>query len=198
MPKGFDEKKHILHGSFMPLETFARSLFGDRYFGSVGWTDPTVWKRFYLDCVEVLQGSFSRSVGSIDGPHRKQVEDELKILHRQLKQAKHKDQMHTVLVVRLFRLVFLLMGRLPYHVRGKRRTLNTFRTLSYSQTEEQLSWLLQGYVQRHAEENGFDDFFHVDHEFFVWAQERKRPLKDRSAYVEWVRERLPEVYAQFR
>jgi hypothetical protein len=110
-----------------------------------------------------------------------------------MRRSTTKDELHGALIVTLFKLVFLLLGRLPYRAKGKRRSLATFRTLTYSQTEEQLSWLLQGYMQRHASEHGLGDFFDADYAFFTWARENKRQQSDRSAYVEWVRLNFPET-----
>ena len=110
---------------------------------------------------------------------------------------KEKDELHGALIVTLFKLVFLLLGRLPYHAKGNRRSLATFRTLTYSQTEEQLSRVLQGYIERHASEHGFGDYFDAADAFLTWTRENKRPRSDRSAYVEWVRLSFPETYAKF-
>ncbi len=182
----------------MPLEHFARSLFGDKYFGSVNWTGITEWKSFYSSCVEVIEQSIYKSIGSIDPSHREQISNVLQTLRLRLKDANGKDQIHAILIVGLFKLVFLLLGRLPYVVRGRRRSFGTFRTLTYSQTEEQLSWLLQGAIQSSAREHGFVDSFDADVAFIRWAKEKKRMQSDRIAYVEWVRENFPETYRKFR
>ncbi|WP_353256217.1 hypothetical protein, partial [Hyphomonas sp.] len=115
-----------------------------------------------------------------------------------VKGAKAKDEIHASLIVGLFTLVFFLMGRLPYAARGKQRSFSTFRTLTYSQTEEQLSWLLQSYVEGRPQEHGFGDHFDAHYAFFVWAREHKHSLSDRSAYVDWVRTTFPQTYSHFR
>ena len=82
-------------------------------------------------------------------------------------------------------------------LKGKRRFLATFRTLTCSQTQEQLGWLLQGYIQRHASEHGCGDFFDAEHTVLTWTRENKRQHSDRSANVEWVRLKSAETYANF-
>ena len=188
----------ILHGDYMPLETFARSLFGDTYYGSVSWHQFGEWKKFYQRTLKVLQHSGLRSVGSIDEMHRAKIEQSFNKLNDDLKNAKTKDRMHTVLIVGLFKLVFLLFGRLSYKARGNYRNLNTFRTMSYCQTDEQLSWLLQGFIQRSAQELGYEDSFDADYAYFQWTQEKKLKHVDRSNYVAWVREKHQSVLLKFR
>jgi hypothetical protein len=53
-------------------------------------------------------------------------------------------------------------------------------------------------MQRRPQEHGFADSFDADYAFLAWARERKKSLKDRSAYCEWMRECFPETYALFR
>lgn len=182
----------------MPLELFARSLFGDKYFGSVNWTEWTIWKRFFLRSVCVLEASLLPSIGSVDEKHREDLARSIGRMKEDVKNADSKDRMNTVLIIGLLKLVFLLSGRLPYYARGSRRNLNTFRTLSYCQTDEQLSWLLQAHIQKNAEALGFVDSFEADLAHFTWAKANKRKHSDRAGYVQWVRETYPEVLLQFR
>lgn len=181
----------------MQLERFAKSLFGEKYHKSMDRVDIEFWKAFYIEAFEVLEESIFSSIGSIDKSHRRAIHEEVTQGLKWLRRSKAKDDLHGALIVALFKLVFLLLGRLPYRARGKRRSFTTFRTLTYSQTEEQLSWLLQGYLQRHAADHGFSDFFEADYAFLTWAKENKRQRSDRSAYVEWVRVKFPEIYAKF-
>ena len=105
--------------------------------------------------------------------HKQAIQEEVTHGLDWMRRSKTKDELHGALIVTLFKMVFLLLGRLPYRAKGKRRSLATFRTLTYSQTEEQLSWLLQGYVQRHASEHGSDTFFDADYAFLTWTREKQ-------------------------
>lgn len=191
------EQQDFVHGNSMSLEMLARSLFGEKYFGSVNYSDMTYWKKFYVRCLDLIEISFFASVGSIDPSHRESISRLLSSARRNLVSARRKDTIHAALIVFLFKLVFLLMGRHPYYTRGNRRDFGTFRTLNYCQTEVQLSWLLQGAIQGSAKDIGFEDSFSADMAFHYWAKDNKRQLKDRSAYVEWVRLNFPEVYRKF-
>jgi len=191
-------QRQILHGNYMPLEIFARCLFGERYFGSVNWTKLSDWKPFYSKCVEVLAASALPSIGAIDERHRNDIKTTIERLQADLMKSKTKDRVHVVLILGLFKLVFLLLGRLPYKARGAQRDLNRFRTLTYSQTDEQLSWLLQGHIQMNAQQYGFSDSFEADYAYFAWTKQNKRRHADRSAYVQWVRENLPEVLLAYK
>ena len=42
---------------------------------------------------------------------------------------------------------------------------------------------------------GFQDHFYADFSFVEWRKENKEQRSDRSAYVEWVRRRFPDVSA---
>jgi len=192
-----EDQKVFRHHS-MALERLGVSLFGDKYHKAIDRWDIAFWKSLYVSTFEVLRASVFSSIGSVDKQHRQDIEHELDHALQMLKVAKAKDEINAATIASLFRLVFLLLGRLPYHTKGKRRNLGTFRTLTYSQTEEQLSWMLQGHIQRNAENFGFGDFFDADFAFHQWAREKKRTTSDRSAYVEWVRESFPETYAEFR
>jgi hypothetical protein len=185
------------HANNIRLERFAESLFGRKYYKSVDRVDIGFWKKFYIATFEVLDNSIFNSIGSIDNLHRNAIQEEVRQGLEWMRRSKTKDELHGALIVALFKLVFLLLGRLPYHAKGQRRDLATFRTLTYSQTEEQRSWLLQGYIQRHASEHGFGDFVDADYAFLAWTRENKRQRSDRSAYVEWVRLTYPETYAKF-
>lgn len=187
----------FLHANNMSLERFAESLFGKKYYKSVDRVDIGFWKAFYIATFEVLDRSIFGSIGSIDKSHKQAIQKALTHGLEWMRRSKTKDELHGALIVTLFKLVFLLLGRPPYYAKGKRRDLATFRTLTYSQTEEQLSWVLQGYMQRHASEHGFGDVFDVDYAFLTWARENKRDRSDRSTYVEWVRLNFPEAYAKF-
>jgi len=191
------DQRLFLHASNLPLERFAESLFGKKYAKSIDRVDIGFWKIFYISTFEVLEKSIFCSIGSIDKSHRQAIKDEVTNGLDWLRRSKAKDELHGALIVTLFKLVFLLLGRLPYREKGKQRAFNTFRTLSDSQTEEQLNWLLQGYMQRHASQHGFGDFFDADYAFLTWARENKRHRSDRSAYVEWVQYKFPQTYAKF-
>lgn len=160
-------------------------------------SDMKYWKSLYVRSFEVLQASIFRSVGTVDKTHRKAIEDELDRALSRRKSAEGKDAIHEQVIASLFRLVFLLLGRSAYAVPGKRRNFATFRTLTYSQTEEQLSWLLQGYIQGNAAEHGFEDHFAADYAFHQWAKANKRLPSERATYVDWVRANHPETYSKF-
>jgi len=192
------DQKVFSHDYNLSLEFFAQSLFGDKYHKSVDRHDIGFWKKFYVATFEVLQASVFSSIGSVDRAHRRDIEEHIDRSLKWIREAETKDKIHGALVVSLFKLTFLLLGRLPYAEKGKRRDLATFRTLTYSQTDEQLSWLLQGFVQRNAVEHGFQDIFDADYAFLLWTRENKRQRSDRTAYVEWVRTQFPETYALFR
>ena len=192
-----DDQKFFRHANNMPLERFAKSLFGEKYHKSIDRIDIGFWKVFYVETFEVLQNSIFSSIGSIDNPHRRAIQEEVTHGLEWMRRSKAKDELHGALIVTLLKLVFLLLGRLPYYEKGKRRSLATFRTVTYCQTEEQLSWLLQGHMQQHASEYGFGDFFDADYAFSTWARENKRQRSDRSAYVEWVRLKFPKAYSNF-
>lgn len=192
------DQKIFAHNYSLSLERLAESLFGKKYYKATDRTDIGFWKEFYLSALVVIQASLFKSIGSIDRQHSISIKDQLDRTIASVKEAKAKDEIHASLIVGLFKLVFLLMGRLPYAARGKQRSFSTFRTLTYSQTEEQLSWLLQGYVEGRPQEHGFGDHFDAHYAYFVWAREHKRSLTDRSAYVEWVRVTFPQTYSQFR
>lgn len=186
----------FFHGDNLSLERFAESLFGDKYYKSVDRHDILFWKKFYISTLEVIRESFGPSVGSIDKAHSGAILAVVdgSIEHR--KSVQTKDQIHGHLIVALFKLVFLLMGRIPYRARGKIRNMSTFRTLSYCQTEEQLGWLLQGRVQATAKTLGYIDSIEADMAFRRWFKTMKR-MPERSAYVKWVRKFHPEILNEY-
>ena len=187
----------------MEMEYFARNVFGDRYFGSASWTQMSVWKKFYIDCLKLTQRSFVASVGSIDDFHRNHILETFRITIERIQKASRKDAIHTALILGLFQLVFLLLGNVPRRMAlGKRKLPSTigfsaFRTLSYCQTEEQLGYLLRSRVENHPEEFGFGDFFDAQMAFFHWEKEQKKSHA-RATYVEWVRQTFPDLYARMR
>jgi hypothetical protein len=167
------------------------------YHKSRDFSDMAFWKKLYVRTFEVLQASIFRSIGSIDKTHRKAIEDELERALARLKSARGKDAIHEQLIASLFRLVFLLLGRSAYPAMGKQRNFSTFRTLTYSQTEEQLSWLLRGYVHTHLKAHGFEHRIDADLAFDRWAKAHKRAAADPSTFVAWVRETFPKTYDSF-
>ena len=192
------EQKTFRHGHNIKLERFAESLFGKKYYKCANRIDMAFWKKFYISTFEVLEASIFRSIGHVDEFHRQNIQSEIVHTLTILRTAKNKDELNSWLIVGLLNLVFLLLGRTPYKARGKIRDLATFRTLTYSQTEEQLSWLLQGYMQRNATDFGFSDHFDADYAFYEWSRENKKHSQKRSAYVEWIRLNYPEVYLKFK
>lgn len=167
------------------------------YHKSRDFSAMVYWKKLYVRTFEVLQVSIFRSTGSIDKIHRKEIEDELERAVTRLKSARGKDAIHEQLIASLFRLVFLLLGRSAYPTPGKRREFSTFRTLTYCQTEEQLSWLLRGYVHTHLPAHGFEDRIDADLAFDRWAKAQKKAATDSSVFVEWVRTTFPRTYGTF-
>ncbi|NRB20283.1 MAG: hypothetical protein HRU33_22790 [Rhodobacteraceae bacterium] len=192
------DQKVFQHGYQLGLERLAEQLFGKKYHKSVNRTDIKFWATFYRSAFEVLKASTFRSIGSIDRSHEHAIRQEIDRFLVSSKNLKSKDEIHGELIVRLFRLVFLLLGREPYPARGKLRDFNTFRTLNYSQTKEQRSWLIQGHIQRSAETLGFEDSFAADYAFLEWCRANKRSNSDRSSYTEWAQAQFPEIADYYR
>jgi hypothetical protein len=192
-----EDQKLFRHSNNFALERFAVKLLGKRYHKSMDRVDIGHWKTVYVKTFEVLNASVFSSVGAVDKEHRVKIEAVISQGLEALREAKGKDHLHGVLIASLLNLVFLLLGREPYYAKGPHRSFAVHRTLTYSQTEEQLSWLLQGYIQRHANNHGFGDFFDADYAFYTWAKLNKKQRSDRSAYVCWVREHFPQTYALF-
>lgn len=191
------DQKHFHHHS-MKLERIGEALFGEKYYKAIDRSDMLYWHELYVGVFEVLRASALRSMGSVDPDHRKNIEEEIEWALKMVGATKAKDETNAAVIAALFDLVFLLLGRKPYRARGKVREWSTFRTLTYSQTEEQLSNLLQSYMHRHLREHGFSDAFEADYAYLLWTRERKKSRKDRSAYCEWIRERFPKTYGRFR
>ncbi len=192
-----EDQKFFRHHS-MKLERIGEALFGEKYYKAIDRSDMRFWRELYVKVFEVLRASALRSMGSVDPDHRKNIEEEIEFALKKLDATKTKDETNAAVIAVLFDLVFLLLGRKPYRTRGKVRDWSTFRTLTYSQTEEQLSYLLQSYMHRRPREHGFRDLFDADYAYLVWTRDRKKSQKDRSAYCEWMRERFPKTYALFR
>jgi hypothetical protein len=192
------DQKVFSHDYNLSLEFFAHSLFGEKYHKSVNCQSMTFWKKFYISTFEVLQASIFTSIGSVDPEHRRDIEQHLAHSLKWLRECESKDKIHAALIVSLFKLVFLLLGRLPYTATGKKRDLSTFRTLTYSQTDEQLSYLLESHMRRQRKDYGFDDKFDVDCAFRQWCKANRRSFNDRHAYVDWVRTEFPNAYEPFR
>ena len=68
-----DEQREFLHGGSMSLEFFARSLFGDKYYGSANYTEMNFWRKFYRSTIEVLEEPFISSVVLVDRKHREDI-----------------------------------------------------------------------------------------------------------------------------
>lgn len=149
-----EDQKRFRHHS-MKLERVGEGLFGKKYYKAIDRSDMQFWRDLYIDVFEVLRASVLRSIGSIDPDHRRNVEEEIKLALEMLRATKTKDEINADVIASLFNLVFLLLGRKPYAARTKVRDWSTFRTLTYSQTEEQLSHLLRSYVHRRLRETWF-------------------------------------------
>ncbi len=152
------DQKEFKHHS-LKLERLGVNLFGEKYHKAVDRWDIGFWKDLYISIFKVLSASIFKSIGSVDKTHRSEIEHELEFALKMLRTVKAKDEINAVVIASLFSLVFLLLGRKPYMTKGKLRELSTFRTLTYSQTEEQLSWLLEGYIQGKSKELGIGDHF---------------------------------------
>lgn len=192
------DQKTFRHNYNLGLEFFATSLFGQKYYKSVDRVDIGFWKAFYVAALEVLQAFVLSSAGSMDKEHRREIEHHLKRTYDGVKGANAKDELHGALILGLFKLVFLLSGRLPYSTKGKRRNLSTFRTLNYCQTDEQLSYLLEGHIRRHYKDHGFAEPFEAGLAFQHWCKEQRRQTSDRVAYVDWVLATFPATFAEYR
>ena len=140
-----DDQKRFRHHS-MRLERIGEALFGEKYYKAIDRSDMQFWHELYVEAFEVLRASALRSMGSVDPDHRKNIKEEIEFALEKLGATKAKDETNAAVIAALFDLVFLLLGRAPYRARGKVRDWATFRTLTYSQTEEQLSYLLQSYM----------------------------------------------------
>lgn len=197
MKKLPDEQMEFLHGNDMRLEMFARSISDDKYYGSVNWTDIKSWQSFYLETLDIIQRSIFRCIGYVDPSHKRALEETIAQAMSSVKAAKRKDAIHSALIVSLFKIIFLLLGRLPYNSRNKIRSFSSFRTLTYCQTEEQLSYLLQSEVESNYSNHGFTDSFDASYAFSTWAKMHKVSRDDRSAYVKWVALKFPETYNRF-
>jgi hypothetical protein len=198
MTKIPNDQKHFLHGSDLSLEAFARSISEDKYYRSVSWTDIKRWQTFYLECLRIINRSLFATIGYVDPSHKKKIVDTLESAISKVKSASRKDEIHSALIVSLFKIIFLLLGRLPENSKGKTFYFSAFRTLTYCQTEEQLSYLLRKEIQRELSHFGFGDSLDADLAFAKWAKQAKFKTNDSSAYVKWFSETFPEQFTSFR
>lgn len=113
------DQKVFLHANNMRLERFAESLFGKKYYKSVDRLDIGFWKAFYVAAFEVLDNSIFRSIGSIDKSHKQAIQEEVTHGLEWMRRSTTKDELHGALIVTLFRLVFLLLGRLTLSREGQ-------------------------------------------------------------------------------
>lgn len=142
MAKIPEEQKHFLVQDSMQLEFFARNVFGNQYYGSAGWTEMSVWKTFYLDCLKLITNSFDQSVGSIDGYHRRHIFETIEKITENIHQAKRKDDIHKWLIIGLFQLVFLLLGNVPRRMASNKGAIprsSSFQALGPFHTVKQMS-----------------------------------------------------------
>ena len=198
-----DEQKHFLFLEGMSLEHFARNVFGNKFFGSAGWTEISSWKMLYLDCLTLIANSFDRSVGFVDAHHRDHIFETIAKTSGKIRASKRKDDIHMWLIIGLFSLVFLLLGNLPRRMatnkKSHRKSFNFsgFRTLSYSQSSEQFGFLLRSRIEGDAKRFGFEDSFEAQMAYARWAKDQKK-MKKKSAYVEWVRSTFPNLYSKMK
>ena len=198
-----EDQKHFLPLDGMPLEYFARNVFGDRYHGSAGWSKISVWKKLYVDCLLLIRNSFDDSVGSVDAFHRGHIIQTIDRISERIKRSKRKDDVHKWLIIGLFQLVFLLLGNLPKRMASRKKrqpkkfNFSAFRTLSYSQTREQLGVLLRSRIEGNPNKFGFSDFFEAQIAFLNWSKEAKKN-NAQNTYVDWVVAEFPELYAQIK
>ena len=175
-----NSQNHFLHSgqTDMHWEYFARQMWGNKFYGSVSYTDMNYWKKFYIRTLELWLNSFLVSVGSIDKIHHDEITTLVENTVETIKGMKKKDQIHSRLIACLFRLVFLLIGNQPSRAPSNRKrypktlALNSFRTMNYCQTIGQKCNLIKTEVLKNCTFYGFKDDFDFRKSYQVWLESK--------------------------
>jgi hypothetical protein len=128
----------------LQFENFLSDMYGKiNYHGSVGWTEFSTYKKHILKLSNSLKSAIEINIQDIDALHYKSLLDRIEILEKEVRESGSVEELGQSVVLRMFQLVFLLVGDTPNNWDLKKKThkthfsLKKHRGIHYSQSLEQ-------------------------------------------------------------
>ena len=168
------------------VEHFLSSVLGKQStHGLTGHWPKSVWTKQLKRLIKFLERSIADNVQT-DRTHQ----DEIAFALQDLKDSVNRPPSETLVISALFRLCFLLLGSRPNNWNEKRLNrpdsylLNRYRTVQFTQTEQQKAYLVLDTFFAHGDEDdkGSLDYMRV----YNW----RKPTK----FLEWFRSKYPNKY----
>ena len=174
------------------------ALFGKlNYHGYVGGVSKATWKKDLRKVTKYIKKSIELSANT-DSHHKSELLDACDRLEKELKESSTINQINAATIEKLIRLVFLLLGNIPDHWRRRSPWADRFweldghRTLSYTQSDEQKTYLIINNLvdirKRYAiTVEDYEDFHAVFYRRFKGKA---------SEFLGWFKKSYPETYCQ--
>lgn len=128
----------------LQFENFLSDLYGkSNYHGTVGWTSFSSYKKHLLKITKSLKSAIDLNVQDIDAAHQNSLNNKLEMINHDISKAKSFEELGQFVVLRLFQLIFLLLGDIPKNWELQKKTNHTHfslqrhRGIHFSQTLEQ-------------------------------------------------------------
>ena len=183
---------------YVPLtfEYLLSFLFGKRtYHGFVAEHKISNWKKHMLKVTNGIRKAIIVNLDNCDEFHRKELLGLCERAEKEIKKAKRKDEVNSILIEFLIKMVFELMG-LPenWHRKVVNRLedwrLNKYRKLVYTQTAQQkanlMLYLARRYKTRYKGR--------LPEETDLCKMLRHEFKGDSRKFVEWFRNKCKNIY----
>lgn len=133
----------------LQFENLLSILFGkENYHGEVGEIKNSVWKKHLLKIIIAIEKSISQNVTFTDGYQKKELEILISKLKSSISTSKTLNQTNQDVILFFTKIIFNILGRLPYNWDKKNTSrkeywkLDNFRTLGYTQNYSQKANLI--------------------------------------------------------
>jgi len=128
----------------LQFEHFLCDLYGKaNYHGTVGWTSFSSYKKHILKISKSIRSAIDLNVQDIDACHLKSLNNKLENLDLGISESKTFEELGQIVALRLFQIIFLLLGDIPKNwgleirTNHKHFSLQRHRRIHFSQTMEQ-------------------------------------------------------------
>ena len=178
------------------IENLLSSLFGKvNYHGDTGIMTTSVWKQRLIKIIGSIEKSILYNVNS-DTFHKDKLNLYCEKAKDEIKKSTNINQLNTETIYCLVKIIFYLLGDMPDNWDLKTTNkinhwkLDEYRTLYYTQSQEQKANLILNLSMNSAYDNILPEYSELSKKRFYEFN------KNDTKFIEWFKETYPTVYME--
>ncbi len=178
----------------MEFEYLLSYLFGKlNYHGYVGFKELNEWKKINRKVMNTVRKAICINTDTSDEWHKRELLKRCDLALDGIKGARSKDELNGKFISDLVHIIFELMGGFPDHWKYKGTSnpkcwkLNRFRSVNYSQSDEQKFAIIDRIITQRI----FKEIPDSSKLWTVYAIDMKR---NKTKFLKWFKHKYNDVY----